>query len=281
MEGETQQTRHETYERIPWETLQAPRGDRQWILYVVAGALVVGAFGYSFVSNRTSAPTPAPAVEPVAVPPTVPSSEPVQAQVPAPVTPPPAPVVASEADLYAVHPERRLDQALAHAEWFASEYFTVDGSPVSADSLAALLPIGIPQPARDGETLVFVESARAVGVEELDGLTYRVEVLVRWLKAEDDGVYERQPATMLLVDVEVGEEGAKVVMPPQIVDIRTAPQASPALVEVPTDVAAMAVEQTGGSEVIGGVAGADGRWQVVVMAPGPDGIVRPQTVVIG
>jgi len=278
VEGE----RHETYERIPWETLQAPRPDRQWILYLVAGAIVVGALAYSFMSNRP--PTPVAATEPTeATPANSTQTAPAGAAPPAVVGQAPTvtePIVITEADLYAVDPERLREEAIAHAEWFAAEYLTLDGSEAASESLAALLPAGIPPPVGDGETLVFVEWSRAVASEEVAPLLYSVDVLVRWLMSGADGVYVRQAPTIVTVEVEVGDTGPRVTMPPVIGPVPRGEPASPGLVEVPENVASAAVEASGATEVIGGVVSADGSWRVVVMAPGPDGVVRPQTVVV-
>ena len=55
--------RNETYERIPWETLDEKKPDRQWLMMAVAGAVVLGAIAYSFMSNR---PAPVPVASSVA-----------------------------------------------------------------------------------------------------------------------------------------------------------------------------------------------------------------------
>ncbi|HSK06208.1 MAG TPA: hypothetical protein VK990_01725, partial [Acidimicrobiia bacterium] len=47
--------RNEVYERIPWETLEEKKSDRQWMTLAIAGAIVLGALAYSFMSNRPPA----------------------------------------------------------------------------------------------------------------------------------------------------------------------------------------------------------------------------------
>ncbi|TDI36307.1 MAG: hypothetical protein E2O99_03760, partial [Acidobacteria bacterium] len=113
--------RQEVYERIPWETLEKQGGDRQWLVVAVAGAVAVGALAYSFTKSQ---PAPASVPNPVAAAVTDP---PVTMAI-APVTTLQTPLVMAEADLYAIDPERIIDQAKALAEWFAVEYFAVDGS---------------------------------------------------------------------------------------------------------------------------------------------------------
>ena len=61
---------------------------------------------------------------------------------------------------------------------------------------------------------MFVEWVRAVGIEELQPLDYRVTVLVRSLLANGEEPYRRQPPFTVTVDVRVTESGAQVLMPP-------------------------------------------------------------------
>ncbi|MGH8951872.1 MAG: hypothetical protein ACRDX9_10630, partial [Acidimicrobiia bacterium] len=141
--------RNEVYERIPWETLEEKKGDRQWLMFGLAGAIVLGALAYSFMSNR---PAPVPVDTTTVTTPGVAEEapSPVTTAPPVPALPPTAstvPVVTAEADLYAVHPERVIDKVAAHAEWFVTEFLTVDGSEEGRASLTALMPAGVPLPA--------------------------------------------------------------------------------------------------------------------------------------
>lgn len=274
-----EEERNEVYERIPWETLEQKSPDRQWMLFVVAGAIVLGALAYSFMNSRPVAPapsaTPEIAADPVAPIATVP---PAVAPVPVPATA--GPVVISEADLYAVEPERLLDQATAHAEWFVAEFFTLDGSEESAQTLASLLPSGIPAPTSEDGARVFVEWVRAVDVEQIGPLRFRVSVLVRSLRADGDEVYVRQAPMMAVVEVEVDETGPRVVLPPTIEKAESPKPAAIHLEAVPDDIAGVVAQMTGSSEIVGGIPLPDGGWQVVVIAVGPDGVIRPQTVTV-
>jgi len=190
-----EEERHEVYERIPWETLEKKGADRQWLAYAVAGAVVVGALAYTFMQNR---PIPASDTFPVAVEQPVPPL----AMIPtAPVTTAAAPRVLAEADLFAVDPERLIDRAAAHAEWFAIEYFGIDGSAESAETLAGLMPEGIPLPEAPEGVQVFVDWVGAISVLEVESLIYDIEVVVRSLQSGSDGVFIRQPtriATMTM-----------------------------------------------------------------------------------
>ena len=125
---------------------------------------------------------------------------------PPPIPAPTSPTVVAEADLFAIDPERLLDQAAAHAEWFVAEYVGVDGSEESRATLAALLPAGIPVPAAPESTRVFVEWVRAVSVEETAPLNYRVAVLVRSLVANGEEAYRRLPPMLATVEVSVADD---------------------------------------------------------------------------
>ena len=270
--------RNEVYERIPWETLDEKKPDRQWMMLAVAGAIVLGSLAYAWTSTRTD---PSPATTAVTLAPTstvAVASAP--AVPPVAVTSPPAqaPVLTAEADLYAVHPERALDRATAHAEWFVAEYLTVDGSEESQATLSALLPAGVPMPVAAEGSRVFVEWVRAIGVEEVGELAYRVTVLARSLAAPAGGDYVRQPPLRLEVDVSAAGAGPQVMMPPMIGPASAGEAHQLQMTDVPEDIAAAALQGSGGTEVVGGVQAADGAWQVIVMAPGEDGVGRPVTI---
>ena len=270
--------RNEVYERIPWETLESKGRDRQWWMFALAGAIVLGALAYSYMSNR---PVPVAAQPTVEVPSTVAdpaTPDPLPRTIPPPVPDVGGPVVVAEADLYAVAPERLLDQATAHAEWFVSEYIGVDGSEESARALSALMPAGVPAPQPPDSTRVFVEWVRAIGIEELEPLNYRVTVLIRSLLATGEDPYRRQAPFTATVDVRISETGAQVVLPPVLAPVSNAEPMPLALLPVPAEVEAAATSASGASEVMGGVQSPAGGWLVVVSAPGPDGVTRPMTV---
>lgn len=275
------QERNEVYERIPWESLEDKKSDRQWLTYGVAGAVVLGALAYSYVSNRPVALPVATTVEvsEVAAPSTPAAVDPVPVPAVSP-TPSTTPVLTSEADLYAIHPERVADRVAAHAEWFVAEYLTVDGSEQGRETLASLMPVGVPLPVAPEGTMVFVEWVRTVSVEEIAPLTYRATVLARSLAAQDESAYQRQAPLEVTVDISMTEESPQVVLPPEARPASSGPAHQPTLIAVPDDVGATALEMTGGSEIIGGTPGERGGWRVVVLAPGLDGVSRPVTVAV-
>ena len=133
--------RQEVYERIPWETLEKKGSDRQWLLYAVAGSVVLGALAYSFIRNQPAEiPPPATAEAASAAVSSVPATTTTAVPVAPQASTVASPLVVAEADLYAVDPERLIDQAATHAEWFAVEFVAYDGSERSAKTLAGLLP---------------------------------------------------------------------------------------------------------------------------------------------
>lgn len=266
------QDRQEVYERIPWESLEKRGGDRQWLVYVLAGAVTLGALAYSFVRNQPTAPPPVEAVDSTA--PATPTTVVSAATTPTTMA---SPVVVAEADLFAVDPERLIDQAAAHAEWFAVEYVSFDGSEQSRQILSSLLPEEMPLPEAPDGTQVFVDWAGARSVTQTGPTTFEVEVLVRSLSSSGDAGFTRQPPLLLTMSVETTDDGRpRVTTMPTLSTAAVAPAAGLTLAPVPDEV--IAGIEAGGDGVIGGVQQADGTWQVVVMVPGADGVSRPVTI---
>ncbi|MCI0543735.1 MAG: hypothetical protein L0Z49_04710 [Actinobacteria bacterium] len=262
MDGE----RQEVYERIPWETLQQPRRDYAWVVMAVAGAVAVGALAYSFVRSQPAAPVTAETV-PTA---TLPSPA---ASTPATI---PTPVVVAEADLYAVDQDAIRDQVRAHAEWFAVELVSYDGSDTSKEVLSALLPAGVPVPEAPEGTQVFVDYASAGVISELAPMRYRVEVLVRSLAAGPEGGFLRQSPLVVGVDVVVDDTGIIRVAAPAT--LRQATPPTPHLFDSQPLPETVALDPAWVS-VLGGSQTGDG-WSVYVMMAGADGVTRPLTVTV-
>jgi len=265
--------RNEVYERIPWETLEKKGNDRQWLLYAVAGAVVLGALAYSFMRNQP-VPVPPPAI---ATATSVPATT--TTAVPAALQPPTvaSPLVVAEADLYAVDPEDLLDQAATHAEWFAVEFLSFDGSEQSSNTLSALLPADAPLPTAPDGTQVFVDWARAATVTQTGPASFDVEVLVRSLVSIGEDGFRRQPTRSLSVSVVMNdEEGPRVAGLPTLEIVDPVNGLALGLTELPPDLAATVDPALG--EPVGGIAAGDGSLQIVVMAEGSDGVRRPVVV---
>lgn len=263
--------RQEVYERIPWETLEKKSGDRQWLLIAVAGAVTAGALAYSFMQNQPG-PVPEPLVQPV-----VTMAPPVGTVPPAPATTATTPLLVAEADLYAVDHAELAQRAAAHAEWFAVEYFSFDGSDQSLSSLQMLLPAGVPPPEAPAGTQVFVDWVVTQSVTESAALQFTVDVVVRSLLAQGDGAFVRQSPRLATIEVSIGDDGRPVVSrPPSVATVSPTVPTTMTLSPLPADLQSQ-IETTLGA-VVGGEQLADGTWKVVAMVPGSDGVTRPETL---
>ncbi len=258
--------RDEVFERIPWETLeQAPRDNSRLIIYL-AGAVVVGSLAFALVRGQPPAsPPPAPVAEAPAT-----TSLPQTA---------PIPSLLAEADLYAVDHDRLAGLAMAHAEWFAVEYMSADGSEAWRSTLQALLPHGVPLPAVPEGWRVQVEWAGAVSVSELGPLSFEVDVLVRTVSGRAGNGMQRNPPQTLTIEIVVGHDGIpRVARPPSIASTRMPTPHLMGLSVVPE--AILARMPPTHAEVVGGEPLPDGRWLVVVMVVDADGVTRPRSVVV-
>ena len=267
------QEREEVFERIPWERLERRGGDGQWLVYALAGAVVLGGLAYSFMRNQPTSLPPAA----VAVTTTVPATSTTSSNMGSTPSTVPSPVVVAEADLFAIDPERLLDEAVSHAEWFAVEYISVDGSEQSREVLGSLLPEGVPLPVAPEGTQVFVDWARARATTQTGPVSFEIEVLVRSLASSDDSGFTRQTPLSLTVGVEFDDDGApRVTTVPSLAEVTPGPASKLVLSEVPEEL--IGQMGLGESEVLGGVQRSDGGWDVVVIVAGPDGVKRPVTL---
>lgn len=266
----------EVYERIPWEALEKQGGDRQWLILGIAGAVVAGSLGYSFMSNRP-APLPPPPTETAAAV-TAPTTT-FAPVAPAPAPSQPAPSVVTEADLYAVDPDRLATEAAAHARWVVREFLANDGSSEQG-VLRSLLPADIPLPSTPEGVLVFVEWVDSVGIAEIDVGSYRVDVLARYMVSADGGDYQRVDPELFTLDIGIADGIPRLLGAPAVKAVDSPATAGVGLGAVPDAVAAGVEALRPGSEIIGGYVDQAGTWNVVVMATGPGGVIRPEMVPI-
>lgn len=190
----------ERLESLPWEQVRsADPPDRRWMI-AVAGAVVVAAV----VASATRTLWPAPPLS-------APSS--IETPPPAELAPPSTSPTSvdtnvspmTEADLRAISPDDAARAVIAHAEWFISEWLTIDGR--ASDTTLALLPAGVDVPVVDASARSFVESVVGLSAEEVDLGSWEVAVLVRSLSAFGEGDYLRIPARVFLVTVGIGDDG--------------------------------------------------------------------------
>jgi hypothetical protein len=188
-------TDFEELEQIPWASLAARTPDPRTRYLTVAALAVVGLATVLFVALRGGS-TPAAAGHPT----TVPAAEtPVSTMAPQTTTTPPT--VYSEADLMLIDVGDESMLATAQAEWLVRDYLTIDGDPLVADRIDALIP-GLE---RD-ETGAYVEWVKAFAVTSDEPGRYRVEVVYRLLEQTTDG-FVRQPAAALAVDLSIDPDG--------------------------------------------------------------------------
>lgn len=301
--------RAEQFESIPWSQLVPDTASRNRRYLIIGATVVIGVLieliggrlvrsvtqpgvvvTLPLVAERSTAATalvePLAAVQaetqPDAIPVVVPT-----ASAGMPVTPIP-PQLYSEADLMAVLPEEEIRIALMRAEWFITDYFTVDGeSSAIADDTAAL-PDGhtaIPLPhSSPGTGISYVEWARAFHLEPQGPAQYRVSVAFRTLAGPTVGSLSRTPVRAVSVDVRVGIDGGSAVIdfPAPVEPPRALVLAAVEVPELdaPSDVLtdALAAATAVGGEPVPIVAGLDeDGWRVVVLVGDASGLRWPLT----
>ncbi|MGI9648582.1 MAG: hypothetical protein ACR2OI_08705 [Acidimicrobiia bacterium] len=253
----------EHFESIPWSALVPQTRNQPWLVYVAAGAIValvagvviarsVGAGGTSV----PSAPTPALAEA---------------GEGPTEANPPAEADLQSEADLLAEIPPASdgARAAVMRAEWFVTDYFTIDSAGGRTAELAGAL--GRTPPEWDSEVTTYVEWARAwAAVPEGDG-RYRVPVAFRSITATDSG-FVRGLVHGVAIRVQVGGEGGtRILALPEPIELPASPDlvALPAPQAIPDEVAATAIESASAwsdeATVIEGIRQGD-VWRVTVEA---------------
>jgi len=205
----------EEFEHVPWANLVAQTDDRRTrIVYVgiaVAAAAVIGVLGMRWLSGPDQvAPLPeaTPAVS--VVPPVAPAAPAVPAVPGVPAAPLP-----TEADLLAALPRDGGGEALAvmRAEWFITDYFTVDHDPMTTADVSDAFAPGtvLPRlPHEEAAGTSYVEWARAYRVVPQGQSAYAVWVAFRSIYADGQG-FRRGPVRAAEVLIDVGAGGAAVV----------------------------------------------------------------------
>jgi hypothetical protein len=193
------------YEEIPWSTLlsehQQGRTKTLYLAATVIVAVVVGFVGIRWLTSPGHGDGGAVAAQADTT--TVPGAGAVESTTTATSTT----AILSEADLMAVEPSILELSAVARAEWFVTDYFTVDGplpeELISAFVNDAMLP-DLPSPS-DAD-ISYVEWARAFDIRPTES-GYAVSVVFRSLTEEPGGAFIRSPvrAVDVLVAVDDGE----------------------------------------------------------------------------
>ena len=279
------------YEQIPWSHLVPPQKDRSLQLAAIAVVAIAIFFAIVFLMRR------APAVTPIVASTTAPSvAEAPTPEVPVGVSPAStttllaSPRIYSEADLMAVLPPPESDDrllAIARAEWFVTDYFTVDGDGSLADGVNAVLPDVVDLPTTDGSAISYVEWARAVDlVDHRDG-SFDVTVWFRTLVGDVDGGFDRTGVRAVDVRLVTDELGRLA-----IADVPVAAAVEPAGVgpawpterAPPEDVTAaalLAVAAFGDSAELQSAGQTSDGWRLVFSIGDASGLRFPIAVRIG
>ncbi|NND01206.1 MAG: hypothetical protein HKN91_00325 [Acidimicrobiia bacterium] len=200
------------YEQIPWSHLVPPQKDRSLQLAAIAVAAIAVSMAIVFLMRR--GPSLAPIVASTTAAPSV--VEAPLLDVPVVVSPastttlPAGPRIYSEADLMAVLPPPESDhrlEAIARAEWFVTDYFTVDGDTSLADGVHAVLPDVVDLPTTDGSAISYVEWARAVEVFDHRDGSFDVTVWFRTLVGDVEDGFSRTAVRAVDVKLVTDERG--------------------------------------------------------------------------
>ena len=305
----------EHFESIPWSTLMPEDGDRRTTWINIAGgvvlALVAVAIVWRFVGSdgATVVTLPPADVAPQAqiVETTVTGAadtEPASSSAtlaPSAAAPPPAGAepgfgsVLTEADLMAVVPELDVRAAVMRAEWFVTDYFTVDGDTASLAGVLEALPVMPRGPvfphqgdaeAPQATGVSYVEWARATDIDPLGAGRFRVVVLYRTLAGQGDAGIVRQPVRAVAVDVEVADGATAVLdlptpLPPPVAlgQPNLAMDTATEVVPLPVTAAALDVVRAAGyeAEVIGS-SFVLGRWRLTIAGTDGSGLAFPLRV---
>ncbi len=302
---------HEEFEHIPWASLVAETRDPRvrWlgvgvgvVLAVVLGFVVVrviGGGGEGTVvvpgggaAGATVAAPPAAEVPPAPVTTTT--------QLPSPRLYSEAELLADSAadpstgaggadaaDVMALVPQSETDAVAARAEWFVTDFFTVDGDAAGRESVRAALPSGAVAAADDaGAGVSYVEWARVVSVEQTDVGRFTVAVVFRTLAGVDKASLRRQPVRAVAVGVVVDEGGAvgvvdlpePVVLPPSL-DVGAIEGESGDPLPQSVRAAALATADAWGADaVVERSSLGDGMWRVEVSVADVSGLRWPLVV---
>jgi hypothetical protein len=209
---------NEEFEQIPWTSLMTDKAEgvspKVYIAVGVVGILVAVIFGVRIFGGSSGQPTPP--VDTPAVPVSV---------VAAPTTT--SGLIVSEADLMAGPTDAASEilslRSVAFAEWFVTDYFTVDGSSETERSLRELLvpaasTLLLPHSDENQAPTMYVEWARSVDVRHVGGALVEVDVMYRTITETDEG-FVRDPVSAVVVTLRAGPVEAGIMGLPMPIDV--------------------------------------------------------------
>lgn len=282
----------EEYEHIPWSQLVPVQKDRSLQLAVIVVVVIAALLAIVFLLRRPSPITPvvAATAPPVATTGPLeaagfePESVAADAPVPLSIPQPEAPQIYSEADLMAALPPTPELMAIARAEWFVTDYFTVDGDAELADAVSGALPDVVDLPAAEGTTISYVEWARSVEVDTDGAGGFDVTVWFRTLYGDRDGGFVRAPVRAVMVSLVTDTAGrlavADIPMPVPLVPMGI-PPSWPAPDDPPAEVVAQSMETAavlGENPTLVSAGRDEDGWRVVLSVGDASGLRFPIVV---
>lgn len=195
------------YEEIPWSNLLTEdRQGRAKTLYLAAAVIAAVVVGFVGIRWLTA---PGHGDDAVLAAPVESTTTAVVAEVSTSSSTSTTGVL-SEADLMAVQPSIAELSAVARAEWFVTDYFTVDG-PIPEELISAFVnDAALPNlSATDDADISYVEWAKAFDIRPT-ARGYAVSVVFRSLTEEPDGAFIRSPVRA--VDVLVAVDGGQTAI---------------------------------------------------------------------
>jgi hypothetical protein len=209
---------NEEFEQIPWSSLMTDKAQgvdpKVYIAVGVVGLVIAVIFGMRMFGGSST--QPAPPVDTPAASATIAAGSSTTFG-----------LIVSEADLMAGPPEAVRDGSplsqVAFAEWFVTDYYTVDDSSENERSLKELLAptaSGLVMP-HSGETstpATYVEWARSVDVRDIGEDQVEVAVVYRTITETDAG-FVRDPVSAVVVTVRTGRTDAGITGLPVPIDV--------------------------------------------------------------
>jgi hypothetical protein len=209
---------NEEFEQIPWSSLMTDKAQgvdpKVYIAVGIVGIVVAVIFGMRMFGGSST--QPAPPVDTPAAPAAVASTSSTTVG-----------LIVSEADLMAALPAAmgeglRLRQ-VAFAEWFVTDYYTVDDSSENERSLKELLApsasdLVMPHSGETSTPATYVEWARSVDVRDIGEEQVEVAVVYRTITETDAGFF-RDPVSAVLVTVRSSPTDAGITGLPVPIDV--------------------------------------------------------------
>jgi hypothetical protein len=209
---------NEEFEQIPWSSLMTDKAQgvdpKVYIAVGVVGLVVAVIFGMRIFGGSST--QPAPPLDTPAAPATVSTSSSTTGG-----------LIVSEADLMAGLPATvaegvRLRQ-VAFAEWFVTDYYTVDDSSENERSRKELLApsasdLVMPHSGETSTAATYVEWARSVDVRDIGEEQVEVAVVYRTITETDAGFF-RDPVSAVLVTVRSSPTDAGITGLPVPIDV--------------------------------------------------------------